>query len=196
MRLSVLSPSGEGRLFVPESPPLRVVWEKDVCLSVEAPPTRRVCGQVESHIGVVQRVWVSAGELATGVIPNRRAINVTRAGSWDPEAPGPALRLPSARQGGVGLIATPVEGGLLRVEGTMVGMPAHTAGLLPGELVRVSSADLGDVGGVVHIERVLTGESVSLHRALFDAPPGIPQLQDINGAPFVGFWSPQGALAL
>ena len=78
----------------------------------------------------------------------------------------------------------------------MVGMPAHTAGLLPGELVRVSSAELGDVGGVVHIEGVLTAESVSLHRALFDAPPGIPQLQDINGAPFVGFWSPQGALAL
>ena len=104
--------------------------------------------------------------------------------------------LPGARQGGVGLIATPVEGDLLRVEGTRVGMPAHTAGLLPGELVRVSSAELGDVGGVVHIERVLTGESVSRHRALFDALPGIPQLQDINGAPFVGFWSPQGALAL
>lgn len=218
IQLSVVSPSGDGWLSVPESPALHVVWDKDTCLSVEAPPTRRVCGRVEASVGVVNAVVVSAGDLTTGARPNKHGefcvltapdtalrvtgrrddgvISVVRKASWDPEAPGPALIFPIARQGGVGLIVTPVEGGLLRVEGTMAGMPASKAGLLPGELVRVESTELGDVGSVLHIERVLSAESVSLHRAVFDEPPGIPQLQDLDGTPFLGFWMPEGALAL
>ncbi|MCB9746322.1 MAG: hypothetical protein H6741_15410 [Alphaproteobacteria bacterium] len=191
--IPVFEPSGQGRLSPEGLPDLHVTWDKLVCAPIQVPEATKVCGRVKGTLGTKAWLVINGDDEGVGV-PTRRSgrfcayVGRTPADlvasrwegweqvqvetTWDPEAPGPAATLPHRRQGGVGMLATPLDEDRLEILRVAPGMPAAEVGLEAGMIVRVDEPSIGDLRSTQRVEILegeRAGEVLELRRARFSA---------------------------